>query len=134
MYKRQGFQGQSQERIKNFNQWTLDATYGLSIPFGSSKVSYNPDAASFISFTNVTIGGRYNFTEDWGVATHMTIVGYHGDGIGTNNFRLDAQAYYNLGRLTGLLSSSNEKFGLLAHSGFGVTWSKSCLLYTSRCV
>lgn len=118
-------EGFAQAAEDNYNKITLEMSYGLSIPFGASKVSASPDPGSFVSFSNINLGARYMFNVDWGVKGELGIVDYHGNGIGTNMFRMNAQAYYNLGRLTGLLSSTNEKVGLLAHSGFGVTWSKS---------
>ncbi|WP_396172168.1 hypothetical protein [Flavobacterium sp.] len=110
--------------FRSFNQFSVEAVYGMSIPV--STVSEISDD-SYSSTAHFGFGVRYMFNEDWGVKGQLAIDQFRGDieETGTDFVGVDLQAYYNLGRLLEIPLMTRERVGLLAHSGFGVGYSKS---------
>jgi len=119
-----GFAGQAQRYGKSYNQFSIEAAYGISIPL--NYVSSNNSAGNYISTTHFDVGLRYMFTKELGVKGEMSFDNYDGDDdYGMKTTRLDAQVYYNLGQSMGLVYATNETVGMLAHTGFGVSFNKS---------
>lgn len=109
---------------KRYNQFSVEAAYGFSLPVNTvSDVSDD----SYSSTSHFAFGVRYMFNQDWGIKGQLSIEQYRGDieDTGTNFGGLDLQAYYNLGNLFDLTYATDERMGLLVHSGFGVGTLKS---------
>lgn len=108
---------------KPYNQFSTEFGYGVSIP--THTVS-NISNDAYLSTAHFNFGVRYMFNQDWGVKTQLAMDQFkEADDTGTNFFRVDVQAYYNLGKALNLVMATREQFGLFAHSGVGVAYSKS---------
>lgn len=108
---------------KPYNQFSTEFGYGVSIP---THTISNETNGAYTSTAHFNFGIRYMFNRDWGVKSQLAMDQFkEGENTGTNFFRFDVQAYYNLGKAIDLVVSSREQFGLFAHSGFGVAYSKS---------
>jgi OOP family OmpA-OmpF porin len=121
-----GLTGQAQNSGKSFDQFSVEAAYGLSVPLNyvSSKLS----DGNYTSTSHIDLGVRYMFNSQWGVKGAAAFDNYNekdNDDFGVKATRFNLEAVYNLGRVMGLVNSSNESVGLLAHSGFGITTNKS---------
>lgn len=109
---------------RNYNQFSLEAAYGLSIPISTiSEISED----SYTSTAHFAIGARYMFNQDWGIKGQFSIDQFRGDieDTGTDFVGVDLQAYYNLGKLLDIPLATRERVGLMVHSGFGLGYSKS---------
>lgn len=116
---------------QNFDRLSIEGAYNISVPFSASVVSAGD--GNYNSYNGFNLGIRYMFNQKWGVKAEVAYNGYHGDkNQGTDFLRLDAQAFYNLGYLLDLPRSTNDKFGLLVHSGFGVSQIKSLYANTTE--
>jgi OmpA-OmpF porin, OOP family len=118
-----GFSVFSQKFSHPAGKFSIEAGYGISIPFGNvSSISNN----SFISLTSFEIGTRYMLDDYWGLKGQFAYDSYQGaNNIGSNFNRVDLQVYYNLGELLNLPVSTHEAIGLFVHSGFGLTSAQS---------
>ena len=122
-----GFNGIGQ----NFDRFSIEGAYNISVPFSASVVSAGN--GNYNSYNGFNLGLRYMFNQKWGVKGEVAYNGYHGgNNQGTDFLRLDAQAFYNLGYLLDLPRSSNDKLGLLVHSGFGASQIKSLYANTTE--
>ncbi len=103
---------------------TFEASYGMSVPLNFVS---NVSNENFNSTSHFDGGIRYMFTRDLGVKGELAYDKYSGKAAnyGMKTILVDAQLYYNLGRLSGLLYATNETVGLYAHAGFGVASNKS---------
>lgn len=109
---------------KNYNQFSVEAAYGLSLPISTvSEISDN----SYSSTAHFAFGARYMFNQDWGIKGQLSIDQFRGDidDTGTDFVGVDLQAYYNLGKLLEIPLATRERVGLMVHSGFGLGYSKS---------
>lgn len=108
----------------NFNQFSLEGAVGYSKPFSPYLDKYN---SSFAGFTNVNIGVRYMFNEDYGLRLEYVKDRFEntpGGEIGTVWNRVGVQGIYNLGRLLDIPYATYDKIGLLVHAGVGYTRAK----------
>lgn len=113
----------AQNYDKPYNRFSTEFGYGVSIPTHSISNTTN---GAYTSTAHFNFGVRYMFDRDWGVKTQIAMDQFReGENTGTNFLRLDVQAYYNLGRAFDLVINTREQFGLFAHSGVGVAYSKS---------
>ena len=119
-----GFISVNAQGFRGYNQFSVEAAYGLSMPVSAvSEVSDD----SYSSNAHVRLGVRYMLTEDWGVKGQFSIDRFKGDieQTGTKYIGADVQAYYNLGQLFQIPLMTRERVGLLAHTGIGVGYLKS---------
>ncbi|GGD35138.1 hypothetical protein GCM10011343_26250 [Flavobacterium orientale] len=113
----------AQPRYTPYNQFSLEGGYGVSIP---TRIVSEVSDKSFVSVTHIALGARYMFNQDWGVKGQLAFDRFSESAdLGTSFFRMDAQAYYNLGRQLGLPYATNELMGLYAHGGLGVSFARS---------
>ena len=113
----------SQNSSKPYNQFSMEAEYGTSIPM--IIVSEVSDE-SFIANYHFGAGIRYMFNQDWGVKGSIMFDQFKESAeLGTNFIRLDAQAHYNLGKKLNIVFTTDEFMGLYVHSGFGVSFAES---------
>ncbi len=117
---------------KRYNQFSVEASYNISVPYTAIDFK-DKSNGNFTSFDGFNLGARFMFNQNWGLKGEVVYNGYHGENnLGTNFIRLDAQAVYNLGRLINLPYATNDKVGLLLHSGFGISKSKSLVKNTTE--
>ena len=110
---------------KRYNQFSVEASYNISVPYTAIDFK-DKSNGNFTSFDGFNLGARFMFNQNWGLKGEVVYNGYHGENnLGTDFTRLDAQAVYNLGKLIRLPYATNYKIGLLLHSGFGLSKSKS---------
>lgn len=95
-----------------FNQFSLEADYGLTYTRGPKQTSYK----------HVGFGFRYMANEYWGVKVDYAHDRIDDNGIrGTGSIydRASVQAVYNIGRVLNFRDLTNGNVGLLLHSGVG---------------
>lgn len=127
-----GYQCFSQYDGKKFNQFSIEGAYNISVPYTTTDFKEQSNG-SFTSFDGFNFGLRYMFNEDWGIKGAFASNNYHGENnLGTNFSRLDVQAVYNLGKFISLPYSTNDRLGLLVHSGFGLSKSESLVKGTTE--
>lgn len=120
-----GFTSHAQGLNGNFNQLSLEAAYGMSIPSNYASSSLTND--TFTSVTHFEGGLRYMVDQDWGIKGTLAFDQFTGNeaNFGLKSFRMDAQAQYNLGKAMGLVLATRQTVGVYLHTGFGVTLNKS---------
>lgn len=120
-----GHQSFGQLEKKKYNQFSIEVAYNISVPYTATDFK-DLNNGDFTSYDGYNFGIRYMFNQDWGLKGELAFNNYSGENnLGTNFSRIDAQAVYNLGKLIKLPYATNDKMGLLLHSGFGLSKSKS---------
>lgn len=107
----------------NYNNFSLEFASGYTSP---EQTYLSENNSNFASFNHINIGGRYMFSEKFGVRLEYVndrFVSSRDVTAGTYFNRFGAQLVYNLGKDLDLLYITNEKFGLLTHAGVGYTRS-----------
>jgi OOP family OmpA-OmpF porin len=108
----------------SYNNLSIELSSGYTgavIPYLSSYES------GFSGFNNISIAGRYMFSEKFGVRLEYVndrFITSSDSKAGTYFNRFGAQLVYNLGKDLDLMYVTNEEFGLLTHAGVGYTLSK----------
>lgn len=105
------------ETTKRYNLLSIEGTLGYGIPM--SNVSVSGDG-SFHSIPSVNLGARYMFNQDWGTRFAFNNNNFRENSIGSSQFRLELEAYYNFGNLFDLTLKSSERVALFLHAGVGV--------------
>jgi OOP family OmpA-OmpF porin len=107
----------------NYNNLSLEFSSGYTSPVQPFLYATN---SNFSSLNHINIGGRYMFSEKFGVRVEYVndrFVDNNDIFSGTYFNRFGAQLVYNLGKDLDLLYITNENFGLLTHAGVGYTRS-----------
>lgn len=107
----------------NYNNLSLEFSSGYTSPVQPFLSATN---SNFSSLNHINIGGRYMFSEKFGVRVEYVndrFVDNNDIFSGTYFNRFGAQLVYNLGKDLDLLYITNENFGLLTHAGVGYTRS-----------
>ena len=111
---------------KDFNQFSVDVNYGLSIPV--APILENRNASDFIGYNAFSLGVRYMFNPKFGLRASYGNVKFQDknskeDNLKFNNFNL--QGYTNLTYLIGFNRDYSKDFNLLLHGGGGITLAKA---------
>jgi len=107
----QAFSQMSVNRSR-FNQFSIEADYGLTYTRNPTQTSYK----------HVGLGFRYMMNEYWGIKVdyaHDRIDDNGKRGTGSLYDRGSVQAVYNVGRLLNITYITDGKINLLLHSGVG---------------
>ena len=107
----------------NYNKFSLEFASGYTSPVRPYLSGYN---SNFSSFNHVNIGGRYMFSEKFGVRLEYVndrFISSNDATAGTYFNRFGTQLVYNVGKDLDLWYITNESFGLLTHAGVGYTRS-----------
>ncbi len=107
----------------NYNNFSIELAAGYTSPLQPYLLDYN---SNFSSFNHVDIGGRYMFSEKFGVRVEYVndrFISSTDSRAGTYFNRFGAQLVYNLGKDLDLWFYTHENFGLLTHAGVGYTRS-----------
>lgn len=107
----------------NYNKLSLEFSSGYTSPVQPFLSATN---SNFSSLNHINIGGRYMFSEKFGVRVEYVndrFVDNNDIFSGTYFNRFGAQLVYNLGKDLDLLYITKENFGLLTHAGVGYTRS-----------
>lgn len=108
----------------NFNNLSLELSSGYTGAVNPYLTSYK---SGFSGLNNVSIAGRYMFSEKLGVRLEYVndrFITSSDTKVGTYFNRFGAQLVYNLGKDLNLIYETYETIGLLTHIGAGYTLSK----------
>ncbi|MBK5212953.1 MAG: hypothetical protein JJE55_04750 [Flavobacteriaceae bacterium] len=107
-----------------FNRFSLELTTGVHVPLspgtGISRTKY-------IAFKQFGLAGRYMFTEKFGLKGHYAFNRFANPDnteMGMSMNRVGLEGVANVGRLLKVNNHLREHFGLLFHTGIGVTFAK----------
>ena len=106
-----------------YNNFSLEFASGYTSPV---QPYLSENSSNFAGFNHINIGGRYMFSEKFGVRVEYVNDRFIDNSdifSGTYFNRFGAQLVYNLGKDLDLLYITNEQFGLLTHAGVGYTRS-----------
>lgn len=106
-----------------FNSFSLEITTGVHVPLAPGK---GISRSKFIAFKQFELAGRYMFTENFGAKAHYAFNRFenpddHEMGISMNRVGLEGVA--NVGKLLNVDYRLRERFGLLFHTGVGITFA-----------
>ena len=107
-----------------FNRFSAEVTTGVHVPLAPN---YGISRSKYIVFSQFQISGRYMFTDKFGVKGHYGFNGFSDPKnsnmkLGLNRLGLEGVA--NLGKLMNVDYRLRERFGLLLHTGVGVTFAQ----------
>lgn len=105
---------------REFNQWSVEANYGLSLPV--TPIPDGRKAGDFNGYTHFSLGGRYMFMPEIGTKLSYVHDKFQDTEATSNNLvyhRVDLEAVSNLVTLFNFQSDFFNNFGLLAHAGVG---------------
>lgn len=111
---------------KAFNQFSIEANYGLSLPV--TPIPDGRKAGEFNGFTNFSIGARYMFLSEIGVQASYSHDKFQDSRTKSNDLvynGFNIQAVSNLVSLFKFKGDFWEEFGLLAHTGGGITYANT---------
>tara|TARA_R110000787_G_scaffold59922_14_gene135972 strand:+ start:43032 stop:43688 length:657 start_codon:yes stop_codon:yes gene_type:complete len=109
---------------KAFNQFSVEANYGLSLPV--APIPDGRKAGEFNGFTHFSLGARYMFLPEIGAKVSYAHDKFQDSKSTSNKLvynRFDIEAVSNLVALFKLEGDFWEDFGLLAHAGIGVIYA-----------
>lgn len=109
---------------KAYNQFSVDVNYGLALPVTS--IPDGKSASDFLGFSHFIIGARYMIIPEIGFKLSYNYGKFQDKNFKENNFsynKYELQAYSNLVYLFDFQGEFWNKFGLLAHTGGGVTYA-----------
>jgi len=111
-------------RAQKVDNITFEVSYGMSVPLNFESLVSDEN---FNSISHLDGGIRYMFNKNIGVKGELAYDKFGGkqSNYGLQTLMVDAQLYYNLGSLVGLVYATKEKVGVFAHAGFGVASNKS---------
>jgi len=114
---------QGQPKYTPYNHLSFEGGYGISIP---TRIVSEVSDKGFVSVSHINLGARYMFNQDWGIKGQLAFDRFsESPDLGARFFRMDAQAYYNLGRMLDLQTTTRDLLGLYAHAGLGVSFARS---------
>ena len=106
---------------KPYNKFSIETTFGYSAPLRNKSLN---DNGHFASFPHIDFGLRYMFNKNWGAKAAINYDAFKEGDKGTFQYRLNIEAYYNLGKLINL---KNQKVALYSHLGSGLAYNKSMI-------
>ena len=116
---------------KNYNQWSIEANYGIALPTGSHPVDFvgangyissAVKGVDMMSFNHFDVGLKYMFNQKWGTKLSFAHEKFKEKDIPENNLvytRINAEVVANL---MALFNSRTDDFGFFAHGGAGLIW------------
>ncbi len=111
---------------KAFNQFSVEANYGLSLPV--TPIPEGRKAGDFNGFTNFSVGARYMFLSEIGVQALYSHDKFQDSRTKSNDLiynGFNIQAVSNLVSLFKFKGDFWSEFGILAHAGGGITYANT---------
>ncbi|MEM0519673.1 MULTISPECIES: hypothetical protein [Aequorivita] len=108
---------------KDYNRFSAEISTGLHVPFAPGD---GISRSKYIAFKQFQLAGRYMFSKRVGVKAHYAFNRFNDPDVkdmGVSFNRLGVEGVVNVGRLLNVSFHIREKFGLLFHTGVGVTFS-----------
>ena len=105
-----------------YDKVSIETSLGYSIPIINKS---SDGSGQFDSFSNINIGVRYMFNKKWGIKSDFSYDSFSDKDKGSNHYRLNLEAYYNVGDFFDLNNISNQSVSLYSHFGGGITYNNS---------
>lgn len=105
-----------------YNQWSIEVQTGYHIPVAPNDfVKLGNYDGAFKQFQG---GVRYMISDTYGVKAYYSFLNFENpDGGGVVYNRVGIDGYANLWKVANIRGDFRNKFGLLFHMGFGVTFA-----------
>uniref|UniRef100_UPI00404AEC06 hypothetical protein n=2 Tax=Flavobacterium sp. TaxID=239 RepID=UPI00404AEC06 len=113
---------QAQFNSKPYNQFSIESGVGYSMPMSGVSVD---DEGSLGSLGHFNAGLRYMFNQDFGTKFTLQYDAFRDGDAGSNHFRFNLEAYYNVGNLFDLTFKTYETVALYIHAGVGLGFVSS---------
>lgn len=104
-----------------FNNVSLELTTGVHVPLSPAN---NISRTKYIAFKQFQLAGRYMFNQKFGLKAHFAHNTFGNPDDSKMNLkmnRLGLEAVANIGELLNVDYRIRERYGLLFHTGFGLT-------------
>jgi OOP family OmpA-OmpF porin len=105
-----------------YDKVSIETGLGYSIPINNKS---SDGSGQFASFSNINIGVRYMFNQKWGIKSDFSYDSFNYKDKGSNHYRVNLAAYYNVGDFFDLNYISNQSVALYSHFGGGITYNNS---------
>lgn len=105
-----------------YDKISIETSMGYSVPMINKSSS---GRGQFDSFSHINIGIRYMFNQKWGAKSDFSYDSFKDGNKGSNHYRLNLEAYYNVGDIFDLNNISNQSIALYSHLGGGITYNNS---------
>ncbi len=108
----------------NFNRWSAEFSTGIHVPLTPNE---GISRSKYIAFKQFQLGGRYMFTEKFGLKGHYAFNRFANpddNKMGVSFNRIGLEGVVNVGRLLNVNYRLRERLGLLFHTGAGITFAK----------
>lgn len=105
----------------NFNRFSAEVTTGIHVPLSPGD---GISRSKYIAFKQFQLAGRYMFTEKFGIKGHYAFNRFANPddtSMGLSMNRVGLEGVANIGKLLNVNYRIRERFGLLFHTGLGVT-------------
>lgn len=112
----------AQGGYKPYNQFSIETGLGYSMPMTGKSLD---GSGSFSSFSNIELGTRYMFNQNFGAKFNMLFNSFRESGEGVNHTRFMVSGFYNVGNLFDLTFKTYESVALFLHAGVGMGFVKS---------
>lgn len=106
-----------------FNRFSAEFTTGIHVPLAPD---YGISSSEYIAFKQFQISGRYMVTEKYGIKGHYGFNNFsdpNDSNMGVSYNRVGLEGVVNVGKLLNVRFRLRERFGLLFHTGAGITFA-----------
>ncbi|MAP80954.1 MAG: hypothetical protein CL526_07675 [Aequorivita sp.] len=106
-----------------YNRFSAEITTGVHVPLSPND---GVSRSNYVGFRQFQLSGRYMFNTKFGIKGHYgynSFVNTDDKDFGVNYNRVGLEGVLNVGRLLNVNFHIRETFGLLFHTGVGVTLS-----------
>ncbi|WP_264520909.1 hypothetical protein [Flavobacterium sp. N1994] len=105
-----------------YDKVSIETSFGYNIPMMNQS---SDGSGQFASFSHINMGGRYMFNQKWGAKSDFSFDTFNAGDKGSDHYRLNLEAYYNVGDFFDLNSISNQSIALYSHLGGGITYNNT---------
>ncbi len=106
----------------DYDKVSIESSLGYSIPMINKS---SDGSGEFASFSHINLGVRYMFNHKWGIKSDFSYDTFKDGDKGSNHYRLNLEAYYNVGDIFDLNNISNQSIALYSHLGGGFTYNNT---------
>lgn len=106
-----------------FNRFSAELTTGIHVPLAPN---HGISRSKYIAFKQFQLSGRYMFTEKFGLKGHYAFNRFANPDdadFGMSFNRIGLEGVANVGKLLNVGYRLRERFGLLFHTGAGITFA-----------
>ena len=106
----------------DYDKVSIESSFGYSIPMINKS---SDGSGQFASLSHINLGIRYMFNHKWGIKSDFSYDTFKDGDKGSNHYRLNLEAYYNVGDIFDLNNISNQSIALYSHLGGGITYNNT---------